>query len=338
MLSYLSSKFSQESQSHAREPRAALFLNRFTRTATIMYATSGVYEVLGVQADQISGKSLYSFIQEDYLQESVECLESAKANDSIAYLRFRYRNPFQEALVAKFDNLGISESDEEDGGVAVSGSHSSVSMGRSAHSRPSTGGAHSVSSVPSFKGHDSSSEFISETTDTTPEAQQAIQLEAVISCTSDGLVMVLRKAHLPAAGGLSEASNVQHSDNTFASPWGIEPSMPETSQIPETTGRSFPAISPIETEVMATIRDVAVFTWPLSGINGWLAEFSRGTPGADTPPGDDTLPGDLYPRNPDTTSTEQVSDSAVGSLTGSDNESVWKVRINPGFLVRHSTC
>ena len=59
MLSYISNKFYQEPRPDSHEPRAALFLNRFTRTSTIMFATNGVANILGIRADQLIGKSFY---------------------------------------------------------------------------------------------------------------------------------------------------------------------------------------------------------------------------------------------------------------------------------------
>lgn len=46
MLTFISDKFSRRLAEPLHEPRAALFVNRFTRTATIMYATSGVTRFL----------------------------------------------------------------------------------------------------------------------------------------------------------------------------------------------------------------------------------------------------------------------------------------------------
>ena len=88
MLSHLSSKFTLGPEQQTHEPRAALFLNRFTRTLTVMYATSGVEEILGIPSDEMIGRSFYFCIAQDCLQDAVKCLESAKGNDSIAYLRF----------------------------------------------------------------------------------------------------------------------------------------------------------------------------------------------------------------------------------------------------------
>ena len=98
MLSHLSSKFELPPIHGNHEPRAALFLNRYTRTLTIMYATDGLSDVLGISGEEMKGKSFYYCIEENCLQDAVRCLENAKANDSIAYLRFWYRDPRQEDL------------------------------------------------------------------------------------------------------------------------------------------------------------------------------------------------------------------------------------------------
>ncbi|KAF9770409.1 hypothetical protein IL306_012063 [Fusarium sp. DS 682] len=91
MLQHLSPKFRLPPVE--REPRAALILNRFTRTLTIMFATDAVASILGVPSDQVQHKSFYECIQENCLDDALKCIESAKANDSIAYLRFWSRDP-----------------------------------------------------------------------------------------------------------------------------------------------------------------------------------------------------------------------------------------------------
>lgn len=96
MLSHLSAKFAQPAKAQQHEPRAALFLNRFTRTLTIMYATSGLQEVIGISAETMRGRSFYYCIAENCLQDAVKCLENAKGNDSVAYLRFWFRDPRQD--------------------------------------------------------------------------------------------------------------------------------------------------------------------------------------------------------------------------------------------------
>lgn len=93
MLSHISVKFTQQSTAQLHEPRAALFLNRFTRTLSIMYATDCIEEIIGIPANIMCGRSFYHCIAENCLPDAVKCLESAKGNDSIAYLRFWFRDP-----------------------------------------------------------------------------------------------------------------------------------------------------------------------------------------------------------------------------------------------------
>src|ERR1700760_866913 len=96
MLQHLSARFRQNASEQDREPRAALFLNRFTRTLTIMYATSGIEKIVGISSEDMKGRSFYYCIAEASLEEAVRVLESAKGNDSIAYIRFRFRDPRQD--------------------------------------------------------------------------------------------------------------------------------------------------------------------------------------------------------------------------------------------------
>ena len=113
MLEHLSPKFKMPPME--REPRAALILNRFTRTLTVMFATNAVSSILGVRPDQVKGKSFYECIAENCLPEAIRCLESAKANDSIAYLRFWYRDPRREEDFDEEDD--DDESSDSDGGA-----------------------------------------------------------------------------------------------------------------------------------------------------------------------------------------------------------------------------
>ncbi|KAJ5974172.1 hypothetical protein N7481_011382 [Penicillium waksmanii] len=163
MLTFISDKFSRRLIEPLHEPRAALFVNRFTRTATIMYATSGVQDILGLSPRQLVSKSFFYCIQEECLRDAVRCLEGAKANDSIAYLRFWFRNPLQE------DNLnaeGEAETPEYDGYTSA--------------------GVTADSSGHAYRDH---------------VAPPPVELEAVVSCTSDGLVVILRRARAPIPGG-----------------------------------------------------------------------------------------------------------------------------------------
>ncbi|KAF7560779.1 hypothetical protein G7046_g3367 [Stylonectria norvegica] len=118
MLEHLSPKFKMAPME--REPRAALILNRFTRTLSVMFATEAIGSILGVSAEHVQNKSFYECIQESSLDDAFNCLESAKANDSIAYLRFWSRDPRRpedfedEESEAEEDNEDDEDDDEDE--------------------------------------------------------------------------------------------------------------------------------------------------------------------------------------------------------------------------------
>ncbi|KAK5190866.1 hypothetical protein LTR47_006438 [Exophiala xenobiotica] len=334
MLSYLSNKFYQEPAAHLPEPRAALFLNRFTRTSTIMYATSGVSAILGLEPGEIIGKSFYYCIQENCLPDAIKCLESAKANDSIAYLRFWYRDPLQQRSRAHSEALPEDGSDEdEEGGVALGGggrSDSSISMTDASTPRPAealdqdprpqdagqvapqprpsephparvvNGEVHRTTSDNSTytEGNDPDTVFDRpdsnrrESSQTPPEdlEPEALEIEAVVSCSSDGLVVILRKARPLVPHSLGATESPYYANGLFASPWAPEPVMPPTmEQTTVAPFASFPTVGAtdnVDTGFMAAIRDVAVFAWSLTGINGSLAQYARGHAGAEALPPD----------------------------------------------------
>ena len=352
MLSYISHKFSQELRPHSHEPRAALFLNRFTRTLTIVYATNGVANILGISADELNGKSFYYCIQENCLQEAVRCLESAKANDSIAYLRFWFRDPRQGDQIDNDQQIGDGHSsgDDDDGGVHL-GDHmdedrserfihsdSSNPQSRSSMDRDST---HPMSrdsmDTNSRSQSGNSTDMDVQSNDAVfdrPAASQSsnsslsvsasdegristvgrdfpapfqIELEAVVSCTSDGLVVILRRARSifpQVAQPTAQPIERPYTNGLFASPWATNPILPDRqnrpmweqphwsqpSQAPlhptAAQVRTAAATGPASEDFMKSIREVAVFAWALTGINGSLAQYSRGTPtGECQPPG-----------------------------------------------------
>ncbi|KAL9041672.1 MAG: hypothetical protein Q9180_001127 [Flavoplaca navasiana] len=355
MLSYISNKFSQEIPRNIHEPRAALFLNRFTRTLTIMYATNGLADVLGITAEQLNGKSFYYCIQENCLKEAIKCLESAKANDSIAYLRFWFRDPRQDDPPDRDERMtdGNSSGDEDEGGVHLSelmdedGSEHAVTTGSSnmgssrgassterssvepnyqpnrqssdmdPNSRSSSGnstdlGGNSNEAIfdqPAAAQSSSSSFSLPSPERDIPSFQQCqIELEAVVSCASDGLVVVLRKARptIPQISGpAAEPVDHPYRNGLFASPWATEPHMPPPPQRPlyaqhneyrpnvalssAATQADVPTVQPVQgpatsTDFMNTIREVAVFAWALTGINGSLSQYSRGKPSGESQP------------------------------------------------------
>lgn len=334
MLSHLSTKFHQPATQHLHEPRAALFLNRFTRTLTIMYATSGLEDVIGIPADAMRGRSFYYCIAENCLKDAVKCLENAKGNDSIAYLRFWFRDP-------RIDDPppnSADDSDEEmttdiseDGGVQIQGS-AALSPESPEYDSHDSNAAQSSNSMDLDKpGPDSGSNSRTSSGDSTrpsdtheaifgtsraaesstsslapspsrdrnppgrPQPDQ-IELEAVISCTSDGLVVCLRQARPMIPHPLQRPSEPRYANGLFAAPWAQEPLLPPIEARP---GAGFnsgfaPSLGPLgarhdsvsparengpdSNSFMAAIRDQAIFAWALTGINGALADFSKGDP------------------------------------------------------------
>ncbi len=348
MLSYISHKFSQELRPNSHEPRAALFLNRFTRTLTIMYATNGLAETIGMTAEELNGKSFYYCIQENCLPEAVRCLESAKANDSIAYLRFWFRDPRQDDHADHDESMEENHSsDEDDGGVQLDQSmdetadvHARNGVHSGSHSRSSMDGGSSCpldriqmkpystsssgdSTDLDGRGNDTvfDQRTVSQSSNSSLQASDEgqrsyrtlqfpgpsqIELEAVVSCTSDGLVVILRRARsvVPrVAQPTAEPIEHPYANGFFASPWALDPILPETQYRPRTHNpwiqsthappqptavqASFPATrGPASEDFMNSIREVAVFAWALTGINGSLAHYARGTSrGESQPPG-----------------------------------------------------
>ena len=356
MLSYISSKFTTKPKPQAHEPRAALFLNRFTRTLTIMYATNGLADILGITADQLKGRSFYYCIEENCLQEAVRCLEGAKANDSIAYLRFWFRDPRRDDQPAEDEHMEdahSSEEDEDDGGVHLNGHagdhavepgnnaamvdpHSPHTSGTTsewegqygtdtqystqARSRKSSGdstdlggNAHDAifdhartaqSSISSLPLNSPDQERTAEQL-AAPPPPARIEVEAVVSCTSDGLVVVLRRARALIPQHVPQPAALPYANGLFASPWAAEPIMPLSPQWQQphyayndgfqpNLPSPHPGMAqahvaagggPATADFMNSIREVAVFAWSLTGINGSLAQYGRGKPtGESVPP------------------------------------------------------
>ena len=131
------------------EPRAALLLNRFTRTLTIMYATSEIKQVIGFADNDIRGWSLYCFVAECCLGRVVRCLETAKRDDSIAYLRFWFREHKSRVIYNTQQDQHTAPSMHAPGPVCCAWRRTFC---------------------------------------------HAIELEAVVFCTSDGLAVVIRRS------------------------------------------------------------------------------------------------------------------------------------------------
>lgn len=337
MLEYLSPKFRMPAME--REPRAALILNRFTRNLSIMFATNAVSTILGLRPDELKEKSFYECIQGNCLQDAVRCLESAKANESIAYLRFWFRDPrVGENHDDEADEDGEEEeeddteatTDSEGGGAvlyeAMDVDSDAPPFGTAALHRNEYGmndarpglSSHTSSSFSdpgqstAFSAHPaqmyqtpatslaSGSTMRSANSPVLPAhgprrrraGPEPFELEAVVSCTSDGLVVVLRKARPPIpAPHPPLVPTVNYENGLFAAPWGQNPIGPQLP--PELLYTFQPPLmpehmplregvkaagGPPSDQLMRSIRDVAVFAWALVGINGNLATYGRGLP------------------------------------------------------------
>lgn len=327
MLSHISQKFATPAKQQQHEPRAALFLNRFTRTMSIMYATSGIQDIIGISADDMRGRSFYYCIAENCLQDAIKCLEQAKGNDSIAYLRFWFRDPRQDDQPPPPDDDSDEEmttdvsTDYEEGGVNLrsrsSNSSQAVESGdgmdvddEGAQMRDPDSRTSSKDSTLTPDTHEaifgeeraapSSASSMGSSTDLRPP--EPIELEAVISCASDGLVVCLRKARPVIPPPTHRPSQPMYQNGLFAVPWGDQPVLPRVEQ---RAGAGFtpsfaPALGPHgahhattpsraalthDSDFMHAIRDQAVFAWALTGINGTIAEYAHGKPlGESLPP------------------------------------------------------
>ncbi|OJD12354.1 hypothetical protein AJ78_07029 [Emergomyces pasteurianus Ep9510] len=280
MLAYISSKFSHAPRSLSHEPRAALFLNRFTRSSNIIFATSSVAHVLGLRPVDLVSKSFYYCIEECCLREAVRCIESAKSNDTIAYLRFWFRNPLlgenetgdllsddgseyedqDEKDEMQDDNLLDSQSPFNDNNKC------NITADNSAFSRQ-------MANI--------------QTPTNSSIGRSRIEVEAVVSCSSDGLVVVLRRAQAPIPHAFAKCSHPVYANGLFASPWGID----STTSVPQAHSNDHPsstAPSPghEQGELMGTIRDVAVLAWAVVGTNSSLKLYGQGNPTGESQPPD----------------------------------------------------
>ncbi|KAK0714611.1 hypothetical protein B0H67DRAFT_487553 [Lasiosphaeris hirsuta] len=332
MLEHLSPKFKMKPTE--REPRAALVLNRFTRNLSIMFATNAVAAILGLRPDELLDRPFYHCIQENCLANAIACLESAKKNESIAYLRFWFRDPRQDdpahgAGETDEDRDTTEDEDEddeddsdlssqEDGETDLDADISSAvgdrgswpaetcmdvddrppSRSRTRRNLSSRGHPnarqHAPLTPPSSSGAGSPHSSLG-------DSEGGLELEAVVSCTSDGLVVVLRKARPPIPDPqLPLVPAYNYENGLFAAPWSLHPIEPyyPPELLYKFRAPFLPEFMPVQEHIVAaggpprdqllrSIRDVAVFAWALVGINGNLADYGRGLPrnGAQPPGG-----------------------------------------------------
>jgi hypothetical protein len=295
-----------------------------------MYATTGIQDIIGISAEQMQGRSFYYCIAENCLQDATKCLENAKGNDSIAYLRFWFRDPRQDDAPPPPDEDSDEEMttdasvDNSEGGVGlVGGSDTSRDTGGgtdameldsgaegSKRSRDSSGESaadtHEAIFGEPMPGHSSASSA-GQSPDRSrsgsrPQNGGTIELEAVISCTSDGLVVCLRKARPMIPHPTHRPGKPVYEHGLYAAPWANTPYLPAMQDRPGAGfGTAFaPALGPHgaqhnlvppprsleQADFMNAIRDQAIFAWGLTGINGSLADFGQGKPLGESLPQD----------------------------------------------------
>lgn len=351
MMGHLEPKFDASAAPARRERRAALILNRFTRTLAVLYATDSLADLLGISPESIDGKSFYECIHRRDLPDAIKVLESAKANDSIAYLRFQYRDP--RSADEMDDTPSQSSDSDEEGGVRLHQSSTpmpgaypsddmDIDMGDAGthikqeeikeedddknllrpgfnNSRSNSDRSEAARDTSIFGSHRSRSSTSSAPSSNdqrgangrraSPPQQQDVEpimVEAVVSCSSDGMVVIIRRVHPdeldvpqqePAPNAFAQPAqqqqpqSVMQQQSLFAAPWGVQPIVPGYQ--PEQAiaiGKEFqPHLvaleahahatgGPYNPQFMQTIRDVAVFAWAVAGINGNLANHATGTP------------------------------------------------------------
>ncbi|KAG7284841.1 hypothetical protein NEMBOFW57_009456 [Staphylotrichum longicolle] len=237
MLEHLSPKFKMPPME--REPRAALILNRFTRDLTIIYATDAVAQILGVHSDELLGKPFYECIQLNCLAEAEKCLESAKTNESIAYLRFWYKDPRadpndsvneKEEDKAEMEDKDDDKSSSNDNAMDV---EYHVLKEKCIYIDEKTD---PPVQTPDNGGGDEEQGPSGGSTTPMPlrhrlQAPRAVELEAVVSCTSDGLIVVLRRARPPIPDLQTQVmpAAFNYENGLFAAPWALHPIKPYIS-------------------------------------------------------------------------------------------------------------
>jgi hypothetical protein len=332
----------------------------------IMFATNSVAEILGLEPSDLQNKSFYECIDDNCLDDAMECIEAAKANDSIAYLRFWSRDARREddlvdeeseadedlsgdtlaggssgagegnsgsASVTCDSTSRRDSSDSEQGGVRLDAAmdldspfQSASPMKRESLSQEPEG-ARITSEGPASGGNNSNQESAAQSSasenETTrrenrrnvrsrsgqqrrPYPVPSAEIEAFMSCTSDGLVVILRRARqLPSAAAGPSAAELGR-QGVFAAPWAPEPVAAHygrptrhESQVPHASGSHHqPQQVPVQheaqatggppmDELMASIQEVAVFAWALVGINRSLSTYGHGNPTGNAQPPED---------------------------------------------------
>jgi hypothetical protein len=230
MLSSISRSFSHLQTTPLHEPRAAIILNRFTRLSTILYATTNTAAVLGVGSEHLVSKSFYDCIEEGYLYPAVHCIESVKANDSVAYLRFWFRSPLEHD---DFDSDADSSDDEGSlyyGNADIEDYNNTAPLDSPVSSGPNS---------PMFPP---------------PSLNRRVEIEAMVSCSSDGLVLVLRCATSSVPTWMNSSSHPIYVKQSQAPPYWKEPATVQYEAKPSPSTTPF-AGGPDDQTLMSSIRE-----------------------------------------------------------------------------------
>jgi hypothetical protein len=259
MIDHLAPKFRSTTIARAalHEPRAAFLLNRFSKTLPIMYATHAAEFVLSCNPDEAVGRSFYEYIDEGYLMGAVNAIERAKENDSIAYMRLLWKAKLNDPRDEDDDML-----DEEDFDNSIQHSHPT-------HIIP---------------------DGIVEP-DRVPNSNDRYEVECLLSASSDGLIVVVRRAP-----GLEGVTPTARPPGIFASPWATTPLPPMAFAPPPPSPieriaephvvENIPATpGPSGQQVMQSIRDVSVFVWSIALLNSSVSQDNMST----------MVHGEIYP-------------------------------------------
>ncbi|EEH35254.2 hypothetical protein PAAG_06301 [Paracoccidioides lutzii Pb01] len=291
MLSCISRKFNSFPTSLSHEPRAVLFLNRFTRSSNILFATSSVERVLGIRPPDLVPESFYHCMEECCLEEAVRCIESAKSNDTTTYLRFWFRNPLLDENDMDDDTVFSSEEEERSEDEMENDLlEAEISRAAATHADQHLANSHTVNKshlTTDLHGDVSASTSYSQTPASNYSGSR-IQVEAVVSCSSDGLVVVLRRARPPIPHSIETQGHPVYSNGLLASSWGTNyaASVPQSDSAMEVSPRPQASGGPEESELVNTIRDVAALAWAVVGANSSFKLNGRGSPTGESKPPD----------------------------------------------------
>ncbi|KAI8643709.1 hypothetical protein BD408DRAFT_414419 [Parasitella parasitica] len=82
-----------------QEPRFCLFINRYTSTSVIVFATQMCQEIVGTSQIDLIGESLYDFVDIDDRSSVEELIELSKSSGLISRIRFNWKRRDNGELV-----------------------------------------------------------------------------------------------------------------------------------------------------------------------------------------------------------------------------------------------